>query len=144
MLAIIAVSRKLILLIKQASTIFTMKVELIFFFFHSLWQEEVVASENGSEDVIATLEANSVFGEIAVLCNIPQPYTVRVSELSRLLRIEKQAFNGILQLYFKDSRQVLNNLLKVLTIEPIKLLTKTHIPIKLLAKTQDIYDPCSI
>lgn len=36
MLAIIAVSRKLILLIKQASTIFTMKVELIFFFFSFL------------------------------------------------------------------------------------------------------------
>eukprot|EP00261_Vitis_vinifera_P031076 XP_019072319.1 PREDICTED: potassium channel KOR2 isoform X2 [Vitis vinifera] len=74
--------------------------------------EEVAIGENGSEELIANLEPCSIFGEVAVLCNIPQPYTVRVCELCRLLRIEKQSLNGILQLYFTDSRQILNNLLK--------------------------------
>ncbi|KAG9457112.1 hypothetical protein H6P81_001620 [Aristolochia fimbriata] len=74
--------------------------------------EEVVTGEDGSEELIAMLEPHSIFGEVAVLCNTPQPYTVRVSELCRLLRVEKQSFTTILQRYFSDNRQILNNLLK--------------------------------
>ncbi|ERM99785.1 hypothetical protein AMTRI_Chr11g102180 [Amborella trichopoda] len=74
--------------------------------------EEVVTGEDRSEKVIARLGPNSIFGEVAVLCNIPQPYTVRVCELCRLLRMEKQSLTSILQLYFKDNSQILNNLLK--------------------------------
>ncbi|ONK57795.1 uncharacterized protein A4U43_C09F4170 [Asparagus officinalis] len=74
--------------------------------------EEVVIGEDGSEESIAELATYDIFGEVAVLCNIPQPYTVRVCELCRLLRMEKQALTSILQLYFKDSRQILSNLLK--------------------------------
>ncbi|GLJ42726.1 hypothetical protein SUGI_0885860 [Cryptomeria japonica] len=67
---------------------------------------------HGLEDAISRLEPHSIFGEIAVLCKIPQPYTVRVCELCRLLPLEKQSFVNILQLYFKDGRQVLTNLLE--------------------------------
>ncbi|XP_039123974.1 potassium channel KOR2-like [Dioscorea cayenensis subsp. rotundata] len=74
--------------------------------------EEVVIGEDGTEESIADLVPYDVFGEVAVLCNIPQPYTVRVSELCKLLRMEKQSLTSILQLYFKDSRQILSNLLK--------------------------------
>ncbi|KAI3890114.1 hypothetical protein MKW92_016373 [Papaver armeniacum] len=74
--------------------------------------EEVAIGEEGSEESVAELEPHFVFGEVAVLCSIPQPYTVRVSELCRLLRIEKQSFTGILKLYCTDNRQILNNLLK--------------------------------
>ncbi|XP_068648573.1 potassium channel KOR2-like [Aristolochia californica] len=74
--------------------------------------EEVVTGEDGSEEFIAMLEPHSIFGEVAVLCSIPQPYTVRVSELCRLLRVEKQSLTNILQRYFSDNRQILNNLLK--------------------------------
>nr|DAD38815.1 TPA_asm: hypothetical protein HUJ06_013137 [Nelumbo nucifera] len=74
--------------------------------------EEVAIGEYGSEEFIAELEPHSIFGEVAVLCNIPQPFTVRVCELCRLLRIEKQSLASILQLYFTDNRQILNNLLK--------------------------------
>ncbi|KAJ0977197.1 hypothetical protein J5N97_012671 [Dioscorea zingiberensis] len=74
--------------------------------------EEVVIGEDGTEELIADLVPYDLFGEVAVLCNIPQPYTVRVSELCKLLRMEKQSLTSILQLYFKDSRQILGNLLK--------------------------------
>lgn len=73
----------------------------------------MVIGEDGTEESIADLVPYDVFGEVAVLCNIPQPYTVRVSELCKLLRMEKQSLTSILQLYFKDSRQILSNLLKV-------------------------------
>eukprot|EP01018_Ginkgo_biloba_P005869 Gb_20816 [translate_table: standard] len=74
--------------------------------------EEVLIGEDGSEETITQLRPNSLFGEISVLCKIPQPYSVRVCELCRLLRLEKQSFANILQLYFKDGRQMLNNLLE--------------------------------
>ncbi|KAK1300048.1 Potassium channel KOR2 [Acorus calamus] len=74
--------------------------------------EEVVVGEDGLEECVAVLEPHNVFGEVAILCSIPQPYTVRVCELCRLLRLEKQSLTSILRLYFVDSRQILSNLLK--------------------------------
>lgn len=81
----------------------------------SFVQEEVGIGEDGSEETILLLEPNSSFGEIAILCNIPQPYTVRVLELCRLLRLDKQSFSNILQIYFFDGRMILSNLLEVTT-----------------------------
>ncbi|GER27272.1 potassium channel SKOR family protein [Striga asiatica] len=74
--------------------------------------EEVVIGADGSEETVSLLERHSLFGEISILCNIPQPYTVRVSELCRLLRIDKQSFSNILEIYFHDGRKVLTNLLE--------------------------------
>ncbi|CAN1827555.1 Potassium channel SKOR [Linum perenne] len=74
--------------------------------------EEVGLVEDGSEETVSLLQPNSSFGEISILCNIPQPYTVRVCELCRLLRLDKQAFSDILEIYFNDGRKILNNLLE--------------------------------
>ncbi|XP_059623236.1 potassium channel SKOR isoform X2 [Cornus florida] len=74
--------------------------------------EEIVIGEEGSEEIVSLLEPNSSFGEISILCNIPQPYTVQVSDLCRLLRIDKQSFSSILEIYFHDGRKILNNLLE--------------------------------
>lgn len=84
-------------------------------------QEEVGTGADGIEETASLLEPNSSFGEISILCNIPQPYTVRVCELCRLLRIDKQSFSNILEIYFHDGRRVLNNLLQV--IKPKKHIT---------------------
>lgn len=80
-------------------------------------QEEVGIGADGIEETVSLLEPNSSFGEISILCNIPQPYTVRVCELCRLLRIDKQSFSNILEIYFHDGRRVLNNLLKVMKLK---------------------------
>lgn len=79
-----------------------------------LMQEEVGICEDGTEDTISILKPNSLFGEVSILCNIPQPYTVRVCELCRLLRLDKQSFSNILEIYFHDGRRILNNLLEVI------------------------------
>ncbi|KAL9459366.1 hypothetical protein AB3S75_002712 [Citrus x aurantiifolia] len=74
--------------------------------------EEVGIEENGTEDYVSYLHPNNSFGEVSILCNIPQPYTVRVCELCRLLRIDKQSFTNIIDIYFCDGRKVLTNLLQ--------------------------------
>ncbi|KAG7032738.1 Potassium channel SKOR [Cucurbita argyrosperma subsp. argyrosperma] len=74
--------------------------------------EELGIGQDGSEETISLLQPNSSFGEISILCNIPQPYTVRVCELCRLLRLDKQSFTNILDIYFYDGRKILNNLLE--------------------------------
>ncbi|XP_027187729.1 potassium channel SKOR isoform X3 [Cicer arietinum] len=73
--------------------------------------EEVGIAEDGSEETVSLLQPNSSFGEISILCNIPQPHTVRVCELCRVLRLDKQSFTNILDIYFYDGKKVLDNLL---------------------------------
>ena len=79
-------------------------------------QEEVGIGADGLEETVSLLEPNSSFGEISILCNIPQPYTVRVCELCRLMRIDKQSFSNILEIFFHDGRKVLTNLLEVIQL----------------------------
>ena len=79
-------------------------------------QEKVGTAEDGSEETVSLLPPNSSFGEISILCSIPQPYTVRVCELCRLLRLDKQSFTNILDIYFYDGRKILNNLIEVIML----------------------------
>ncbi|CAM0913378.1 unnamed protein product [Alopecurus aequalis] len=86
-------------------------VDQIYFVCHGTL-EVVGIGEDGQEETILMLEPASSFGEIAIICNIPQPYSVRVCELCRLLRLDKQSFKNILEIYFIDGRKVLSNLTK--------------------------------
>ncbi|XP_070030382.1 potassium channel SKOR-like isoform X2 [Nicotiana sylvestris] len=86
-------------------------VDQLYFVCHGVL-EEIGIGNDGSEERVALLEPNSSFGEISILCNIPQPYTVRVCELCRLIRIDKQSFSNILEIYFHDGRRILTNLLE--------------------------------
>lgn len=86
-------------------------VDQLYFVCHGVL-EEVGIGEDGTEETVSLLEPNNSFGEISILCNIPQPYTVRVCELCRLLRIDKQSFANILDIYFYDGRKMFDNLLE--------------------------------
>ncbi|KAL6993266.1 hypothetical protein U1Q18_011381 [Sarracenia purpurea var. burkii] len=86
-------------------------VDQLYFVCHGML-EEVGIGADGLEETVSNLEPNSLFGEISILCNIPQPYTVRVCELCRLLRLDKQSFSNILEIYFHDGRRIFNNLLQ--------------------------------
>ncbi|XP_070660809.1 potassium channel SKOR isoform X2 [Malus domestica] len=86
-------------------------VDQLYFVCHGVL-EEVGIGEDGTEETLELLEPNSSFGEISILCNIPQLHTVRVCELCRLLRLDKQSFTSILDIYFYDGRKILNNLLE--------------------------------
>ncbi|KAJ9172950.1 hypothetical protein P3X46_016135 [Hevea brasiliensis] len=86
-------------------------VDQLYFVCHGVL-EVVGMGEDGSEEIVSLLQPNSSFGEISILCNIPQPYTIRVCELCRLLRLDKQSFSNILEIYFYDGRRILNNILE--------------------------------
>uniref|UniRef100_A0A7N0UWU2 Potassium channel n=1 Tax=Kalanchoe fedtschenkoi TaxID=63787 RepID=A0A7N0UWU2_KALFE len=86
-------------------------VDQLYFVCHGVL-EVVITSEDGSEELVSLLQPNSSFGEISILCNIPHPYTVRVRELCRLLRLDKQSFMNILEIYFYDGRKIYNNILE--------------------------------
>ncbi|TVU11826.1 hypothetical protein EJB05_45432, partial [Eragrostis curvula] len=84
-------------------------VDQLYFVCHGAL-EGVGIGEDGQEETLLMLDPGRSFGEIAILCNIPQPYTVRVCELCRLLRLDKQSFTNILEIYFVDGRRILSNL----------------------------------
>ncbi|GJP30919.1 hypothetical protein CLOM_g7317 [Closterium sp. NIES-68] len=58
------------------------------------------ALQNGGSSF---LSAGSVFGKTAVMCNVPQLFTVRALEHSQLLRLSKSAFSAIAKAYPADS-----------------------------------------
>lgn len=72
----------------------------------------VGSNEDETEGPLIHLQTNDSFGEIPLLCNTPQAYTVQVVELCRLVRLDKQSFINILEIYFSDGRIILNNLLE--------------------------------
>lgn len=86
-------------------------VDQLYFVCHGVL-EEVGNGKDGVQETVSTLEPYSVFGIISIMCNIPQPYTVRVCELCRLLRIDKQSFSNILEVYFHDGRKIFTNLVQ--------------------------------
>ncbi|XP_020576279.1 potassium channel KOR1-like [Phalaenopsis equestris] len=86
-------------------------VDQLYFVCHGLL-EGVGIGEDGTEETFSRFGLNSSFGEIAILCNLPQPFTVRVCDLCRLLQLDKQSFTNILEIFFVDARTVLRNLLE--------------------------------
>ncbi|GLT45484.1 hypothetical protein SLA2020_193130 [Shorea laevis] len=75
--------------------------------------EEVVRGEDDERgQLLKRLQTSSSFGEVSFLCNTPQPYTVHVCDLCRVLRLDKLSFIEILEIYFLDGRIILNNLLE--------------------------------
>lgn len=63
--------------------------------------------------VIGKGVAGEIFGEIGVLCNRPQPYTVRTTELSQILRLKRTSLMSIIQANMEDGRITMNNLFLV-------------------------------
>ncbi|KAL6627208.1 hypothetical protein ACP70R_030934 [Stipagrostis hirtigluma subsp. patula] len=63
----------------------------------------------GSEKVHGVLSAGEIFGEIGALCNIPQPFTVRTTKVSQLLRMSKSVLKNIIEGNKEDEQIVLNN-----------------------------------
>ena len=59
------------------------------------------------------LSAGDIFGEIGVLCNIPQPFTFRTSRVSQLLRVHTTVLKNILLENKNDKEIIMNNLYQV-------------------------------
>ncbi|KAJ7975285.1 putative Potassium channel SKOR [Quillaja saponaria] len=75
--------------------------------------EEVRRKEDcETEEFLTQLYTCDSFGEVSFLCNMPQLSIVRAREFCRVLRLDKQSFMEILEIYFLDGRIILNNLLE--------------------------------
>eukprot|EP00850_Spirogloea_muscicola_P016184 SM000129S26171 [mRNA] locus=s129:404788:409939:- [translate_table: standard] len=77
---------------------------------------EVVSARDGAEEIVTDLFAGQTVGEIAVLCQLPQPFSVRVKELCQVLRVSKQSLTNVVSTYFLDGRQLVENLLNVCSL----------------------------
>ncbi|KAH9543310.1 hypothetical protein CY35_13G058000 [Sphagnum magellanicum] len=67
--------------------------------------------QKGSPDqILTTLHSRDVIGEIAFLCYMPQPFTVRSRKLSQLLRLERSVFINIVQSHPQDGQRIVDNL----------------------------------
>jgi CRP-like cAMP-binding protein len=72
-----------------------------------------MVEDDETKEYLMLLQAHCSFGEVSFLCNTPQTCTVRVRELSRVLRLDKQCFKEILEICFFDGRIIVKNLLEV-------------------------------
>ncbi|XP_057845259.2 potassium channel KAT3 isoform X2 [Cryptomeria japonica] len=71
-----------------------------------------ITSRNGNEEVIGSLREGEIFGELGVLCNTSQPYTVRTEKLSQLLRLNRNVLLDTIQNKPNDGRIILKNFLQ--------------------------------
>ncbi|KAI3456014.1 hypothetical protein Pfo_012677 [Paulownia fortunei] len=71
---------------------------------------DFIAKINGHDQIVGKASAGDIFGEIGVLCGKPQPFGVRTTEISQILRLNKTTFLNILQASPEDERTVMNNL----------------------------------
>ncbi|WOK98620.1 hypothetical protein Cni_G07332 [Canna indica] len=75
---------------------------------------EVLTTKTGSDKILSTLGPADLVGEIGVIFNIPQPFTVRSKRLSQVVRISHQHFLHIVQPYSADGNIVFSNFIKFL------------------------------
>jgi hypothetical protein len=52
-------------------------------------------------------------GEIGVIFNIPQPFTVRTRRLSQVIRISHHDFKQMVQRHGEDGKTIINNFIQV-------------------------------
>lgn len=59
------------------------------------------------------LKSHEMAGEIAVIFNIPQPFTVRSKRLTQVIRIGHREFRLIMESHIEDGRKLMSNFIKV-------------------------------
>ncbi|KAH7840674.1 hypothetical protein Vadar_020079 [Vaccinium darrowii] len=75
---------------------------------------DVLIYKNGKEQFISKLGAADVAGEIGVILNIPQPFTVRTKRLSQVIRISHQHFKQTAQQHNADGKTIISNFIQYL------------------------------
>ncbi|KMS99058.1 hypothetical protein BVRB_3g066600 [Beta vulgaris subsp. vulgaris] len=79
---------------------------------------EMVVHVNEHDQVVQKIIAGDIFGEIGVLCDRPQPFTARTTELSQILRLSRSSLTSIIQANKADEHIIMSNLyLKLKSLE---------------------------
>ncbi|XP_070010816.1 potassium channel KAT3-like [Nicotiana sylvestris] len=73
---------------------------------------EVVTYKNGMEQFLSKLESPGLFGEVGVIFNMPQPFTVRSKRFYQVVRISHHHFKQLLQPLNADGKIILSNFLQ--------------------------------
>ncbi|KAJ0262881.1 Potassium channel KAT3 [Hirschfeldia incana] len=75
---------------------------------------EIIRSKGASEQVLAKLGPGDMVGEIGVVFNIPQPFTVRTRRLSQVIRISHHKFKEMVQSDVDDAKMIITNFMAYL------------------------------
>ncbi|KAK9706953.1 hypothetical protein RND81_07G163100 [Saponaria officinalis] len=67
-------------------------------------------THSGHHQVVVKVLPGDTFGEIGVLCDRPQPLTVRTTELSQILRLKRSTLLSIIQANPADGQIIMSNL----------------------------------
>ncbi|KAK7282284.1 hypothetical protein RIF29_10938 [Crotalaria pallida] len=73
---------------------------------------DVFTYMNGTEQLLFTLEPGGVAGEIAVMFNIPQPFTMRSKRLSQVIQISHNHFKQMVQPFSDDGKAIISNFIQ--------------------------------
>lgn len=77
---------------------------------------ELIVHIDGHDKIIQKIVAVDVFGEIGVLCNRPQQFTFRTTEVSQILRLGRDILMNITQSNKEDGTKIMSNLSKRLKV----------------------------
>ncbi|XP_028551309.1 potassium channel KAT4 [Dendrobium catenatum] len=75
---------------------------------------EILTNENGTEKILSALRPADMAGEIGVILNIPQPFTIRSKSISQVVRIGHSHFRQVVELHIAEGKTILSNFLQFL------------------------------
>ncbi|XP_059665362.1 potassium channel KAT1-like isoform X2 [Cornus florida] len=71
---------------------------------------DLITLINGRDQIFEKAVAGDMVGEIGVLCYRPQPFTVRTTDISQILRLNRKTLMKIIQANTEDGYIIMNNL----------------------------------
>ncbi|KAL0917933.1 hypothetical protein M5K25_013042 [Dendrobium thyrsiflorum] len=74
---------------------------------------DVLTNENGTEKILSAIGPADMAGEIGVILNIPQPFTIRSKSISQVVRIGHSHFRQVVELHIAEGKTILSNFLQV-------------------------------
>ncbi|KAJ6913574.1 hypothetical protein NC651_017132 [Populus alba x Populus x berolinensis] len=75
---------------------------------------DVLVHRNGTEQVLSKLVSSDMAGEIGVVFNIPQPFTVRTRRLSQVIRLSHHTLKQMVQPHSEDGKKSISNFIQYL------------------------------
>ncbi|XP_057866868.1 potassium channel AKT1 isoform X3 [Cryptomeria japonica] len=86
----------------------------------------IFTDRSNSEKILQSAAPGDIVGEIGILFNIPQPFTVRTRKLSQLLRLNRNVLTNLIHLNISDGRTIASNLFEHL--KQLKGAILEHLP----------------
>ncbi|KAI5556371.1 hypothetical protein BDE02_18G029900 [Populus trichocarpa] len=70
---------------------------------------DVLVYKNGTDQVLSKIGPSDVAGEIGVVFNIPQPFTMRTKRLSQVIRLSHHHLKQMVQPHSEDGKTIISN-----------------------------------